>query len=234
MDKINACVVSYFMGNIDPKTVEMQKSVCLKFNTSGYDHYYMQGDVRPAVFMDYVWAMNGFPPEHLKSMNIEKKIDYDVILFLDIDCIPLSPKAFDLYIEKAAAGRLVGNIQRSNHLENNQHVFAAPSAVALATDIYLTIGRPSALETNRSDVCEEWTFAAEQHKIPVDLYMPLKYDRKPTECDYWALKDGMPVYGQGTTFGSKEDGELFYHNFQIFHPNQQKLFWKKCEEVLGA
>ena len=48
---------------------------------------------------------------------------------------------------------------------------------------------------------------------------------------FWRLADGMPNYGIGTTFGD-EIGELFYHNFQIFHPGNQERFWKKCESIL--
>lgn len=234
MDKINACIVSYYMDNVNQKTLEMQSKVTQKFNKSEYQHYYIKGDVRPGAFMDFFWGMNGVEVHTMKGADIKQTLDFDVVLFLDIDAVPLNDKAIDLYIRKAAEGKLVGNIQRSNHINNNQHVFAAPSAVAISRETYKKIGCPTALETFRSDVAEEWTFEAEENGVPVELYLPLRFDRKPTECDSWALKDGQPHYGQGTTFGSEEDGELFYHNFQIFHPGQQENFWAKCEEILNS
>lgn len=232
MDKVNACIVSYYMDNVNPKTLEMQGRVTQRYNKLGYNHYYIKGDVRPGAFMDFFWGMNGVEVHTMKDANIKQTLDFDVVLFLDIDAVPLSDKSLELYINRAAEGRLVGNVQRSNHIQNNQHIFAAPSAVAISRETYKKIGCPSALENFRSDVAEEWTFAAEENGVPVDLFMPLRYDRKPSECDSWALQDGQPHYGQGTTFGDEEHGELFYHNFQIFHPGQQELFWAKCEEIL--
>ena len=234
----NACIVSLFMNNIHPDTVRYQRDVVAKFNKSGHTHFPTLTEAQPADSMDYVWALNGLPPTGF-NMNVEHKLNFDVILFLDIDCIPLCEDAIDFFIDMAAEGKVVGNAQRSGHIENGQHVFAAPAAVAMSRDTYLKIGKPSALPTNRSDASEEYTWAAEQHGVPVDLCMPIKYDAPPIRMawetnkePYWRLADGMPNYGIGTTFGVG-DKELFYHNFQIFHPGQQERFWEKCKSVLG-
>lgn len=234
MGKVNAAIVSYYMDNINPKTVELQGKVVEKYNVSQYPHYRIRADLRPGAAMDYVWCLNGVKAGVYAEAQIEKKIDHDVLVFLDIDAVPLSEEALDILVNKANEGYVVGNIQRSNHIQNDQHVFAAPSLVAIRRDVFEKIGAPSALENRRSDVAEEWTFAAEEAGVPVYLYMPLRYDRKPTECDSWALKDGMPVYGQGTTFGDSDGKDLFFHNFQIFHPGQQENFWRKCEEILNG
>lgn len=236
---MNPCIVSFFMGNIDMKTVGLQRSVVEKFNKSKIHHYIIKIDVPHPIGIDYFWSINGIKPHPFKDANIEQQMDHDVILFLDIDCIPLSDGAIDLYLEKAAQGILVGNIQRSNHLENNQHVFAAPSAVALSKETFIKMGAPSSVETARSDVAEEWTWAAENAGVPVEMYMPLKFDRSPTryewetsKLDHWPLKDGMPKYGLGTTYGTEDGTELFYHNFQIRIDGEEQHFWKKCESIL--
>jgi hypothetical protein len=242
MDKINACIVSFFMDNIDMKTVGLQKSVVEKYNVSKYPHYHVKTDMRHAVSIDYFWCMNGVKVDTFKGQNIEKKLDHDVILFLDIDAIPLSEAAIDYYIEKAANDRFIGNVQRSNHIDNNQHVFVAPSAAAISADSFLTIGKPSAIETSRGDVMEEYTYAAEKTGIvPVDFIMPKRFDAVPfrqawetNREPFWRLADGMPHYGIGTTFGDDEHGDLFYHNYQIFQPGQQERFWTKCESILTA
>lgn len=246
MNKHNACIVSFYMDNISDKTVQLQKEVVAKFNKSKVPHYSIKMNVpnmqNPhGISIDYFWGINGCKPDSLKNYDISKQLDHDVVLILDIDCIPLNDNAIDLYIEKAAEGRLIGNIQRSNHIDNNQHVFAAPSAVSISKTTFQKIGMPSALETNRSDVGEEYTWKAEEQSIPVDLLMPLGYNKPPfryqwevNQPPYWALADGMPVYGIGTTFGNEEYGGLFWHSFQIFHPGQQENFWKKCGEVLNG
>lgn len=235
----NPCIVSFYMKNISPKTVGLQKSVVEKYNPSKVPHYVYIVDVPHPVAMDVFWAMNNRPMELLKELPVPERYDHDVILFLDIDCIPLSAGAIDLYIQQAVEGKLVGNAQRTNHLQNDQHVFAAPSALAISGETYDKIGRPPALETNRSDVAEEWTWAAEDKGVPVEIYLPLRYDAAPQRYEwekdqppYWALKDGMPVYGMGTTYGTSDGVELFYHNFQIRMPGQQERFWAKCESIL--
>ena len=245
MDKVNACIISFFMANIDKKTIDKQREVVAKFNPQGYAHYSIHTDLRHGVSMDLAWALNGISMPGFKGQEVPKRFSHDVIMFLDIDALPLNDKALQFTIEAAAKGALVGNIQRSNHIENNQHVFVAPSVLALSVDSFVTIGKPSGLETRRADVAEEYTFAAEKSgAVPVDFYMPLRYDSKPAECDSWALKDGMPVYGRGTTFGipaeyNDADGatpaiEMFWHNFQSFHPGQQEKFLAKCESLLNT
>jgi hypothetical protein len=239
MNEINACIVSFFMGNVNPKTAALQRQVVEKYNVSKYPHYSIQTNILPGPMMDYIWCMNGIDTKTFKE-PIEKKMDHDVILFLDIDAVPLSDRAIDFYVERAAQGRLIGNAQRSNHIQNNQHVFAAPSAVAMSCDTFITIGRPSAVSTSRGDVGEEWTFRARESGIvPIDIILPLRFDAPPIRMDweknaepYWPLADGMPPYGIGTTFGNEEYGDLFYHNYQIFHPGQQERFWAKCESLL--
>lgn len=233
MEKINACIVSFFMGNVNPKTAELQRKVVEKFNVSRYPHYSIQTNIMPGPMMDYVWCMNGQNTGTFKD-PIEKKLDHDVIFFLDIDAIPTNVLAIDLIIDAAAEGILVGNAQRSGHIENNQHVFAAPSCVAMSKDVFEKIGKPSAIPNARGDVCEEWTFMAEEEGVPVQTFMPLKFDAPPIRMDwetnqepFWRLADGMPHYGLGTTFTSG-----IYHNFQIFHPGQQERFWAKCESYL--
>jgi hypothetical protein len=192
------------------------------------------------VAIDYFWATNGQPCDRLADYQIPKSLSHDAVLILDIDAIPLSERAIDYYFEAAYAGRLIGNAQRTNHLDNGKHVFAAPSAACISAETYDKIGRPSAYETERSDVLEEYTFAAEQHGVSVDLVMPLRYNESPKRYEwegnqppYWALGDNMPVYGMGTTYGD-ELGDLFYHQFQIRMEGQQEKFWKICESILSG
>lgn len=238
---MNACIVSFFMDNVNMKTVGLQRSVVEKFNPNKIKHYTIKVDVPHGIAMDYFFALNGHKTAKMEEARIEQSMHHDVILVLDIDCIPLQEISIDYYLKQAYDGKLIGNAQRSGHIENNQHVFAAPSAVAMSTATYDKMGRPSAHPTDRSDVGEEYTWHAEKHGVSVDLLMPLRYDRPVNRFDwekdkdpYWKLADGMPNYGLGTTFGNQQLGELFWHSFQIFHSGSQEKFWQKCEEVLNG
>jgi hypothetical protein len=237
---MNPCIVSFFMNNISGKTVGLQRSVVEKLNRSHVKHYQIHIDMPHSVAIDYFWTLNGCPVGAFKDANFEQKFDHDAILFLDIDCIPMCERAIDTYLAYAYNGSLAGNSQRTNHLENGQHIFAAPSAAAITKENYIKLGCPSAKETERSDVLEEYTWEAEKAEMRIDLAMPLRYNEAPKRYDwekdqppYWALKDGQPVYGIGTTYGDKL-GDLFYHQFQIRMEGMQDKFNQVCESILTA
>lgn len=238
---MKVCIASYYMPNIDSKTVNLQKQVTEKFNSRKIPHIVINGQIPHGLFFDYIWALNGQPPETMKDKNVNKQLDFDAILFLDIDCVPVSDKALELYLARALDGVLIGNAQRSGHIENNNHLFAAPSAAAISKETFEKIGRPSGMETSRGDVMEEYTYAAEKNGVKVELAMPTKYDRAVFRYDwekdrrpYWTLEHNLPNYGLGTTYGSEDHGDLFWHNFQIRIEGQQQEFWKKCEGLLNG
>ena len=225
---MNPVIVSIFMSNIDAKTPTLQKQVVDKFNKSKIPHLQVLTDASPGLTMD-------------KLMELLEKNGFDTFMFLDIDAVPVSENALDFFFEKAYNGWVIGDAQRSNHIENRQHVFAAPHNLTFSLDTYKKAGSPSFLPNDRGDVAEELTFAARERNIPVHIVMPLRFDAQPIkfhwELDqrpYWALADGMPHYGIGTTFGDTENGDMFWHLYQSFHPGQQERFWKKCEELLNG
>ena len=233
MDQVNPCIASIFMKNIDPRLVQLQQKVVEKFNPDKIAHYSVLSDAPPGYTMD-------------KLVDMLKEKGHDAIMFLDIDCVPLNSNAFNYFFKQAYGGKVIGDAQRSNHIQNNQHVFAAPHNVTFTIELYEKLGKPSFLPNYRGDVAEELTFKAEEANIPVEIIMPLRYDAPPIRMEweskdappYWDPADGMPKYGIGTTFGfSDESGAaagLFWHNYQIFHEGQQERFWKKCEELLRS
>lgn len=238
---MKACIASYFMPNIHPKTVKLQQEVVKKFNPLNLQHIVIRGQIPHGMFMDYVWSLNGQMVSTLKDQTIKKELDFDVVLFLDIDCIPVSQNAIEVYLTRALEGSLIGNAQRSGHIKNNNHLFTAPSALALSATNFDKIGRPSAIETTRGDVAEEYTYAAEANGVSVDFVPPVRYDRDVYRYDwetdrrpYWTLENGLPNYALGTTYGNEVEGDLFWHNFQIRVEGQQEHFWKKCEELLNG
>jgi hypothetical protein len=221
------------MGNIDKKIVDLQKQVVAKYNVSKISHYHVYTEASPGHTMD-------------KLVDILEKKGHDAIMFLDIDCLPLENNALNYFFERAYMGKLIGDAQRSNHIQNDQHVFCAPHNVTFTIDLYRKLGSPSFNPNHRGDVAEELTFKARESNIPIEIIMPLGYDAPPIRMawepkdspPYWDLADGMPKYGIGTTFGlTNKDGttlDLFWHMYQSFHPGQNERFTKKCEELLNG
>jgi hypothetical protein len=251
---MKACIASYYMSNINKRTVDLQTKVVKKFNKSKLPHFSICGEMPHGAFIDFIWYTQGLkvlnsPLEKSERGTVaqaakeygEKLGQFDVILFLDIDCVPVSDNAIDFYVQQASEGKLIGNAQRSGHIQNNNHVFAAPSAVAISKNSFLKIGTPSAMETTRGDVAEEYTFAAELAGLEIDFSLPVRYDREVFRYDwekdkrpYWTLENGLPNFGLGTTYGNVVLGDLFWHNFQIRIPGQEEKFWAKCEELLNG
>jgi len=228
----NPCIVSLFMNNIDQKTVQLQRQVIDKFNKSGHQFYHVLTDSTHGASMN-------------KAIEAIHDRKHDAVLFLDIDCVPVNYTAIDYMFNRAYEGKLIGDAQRSNHIENNQHVFAGAHNICFTLDLFVQCGKPYLEPTPRGDVAEELTWRARERNIEVELLMPLRYEAPPIRMawepkdspPYWPLADGMPVYGIGTTYGLT-DGEtqqdMFWHCWQSFHPGQQERFWKKCEELLNG
>jgi hypothetical protein len=221
------CIVTIFMRNIDPKVLQAQQKVVEKFNKSKIPYYPILTDASPGYTMD-------------KLIDMLKERGHDAIMFLDVDCVPLNDSALDYLFEQAYNGKIIGDAQRSNHIENNQHVFAAPHNLTFTIEAYEKLEKPSFMPNYRGDVGEELTFRAEESNIPIEIIMPLRYDAPPIRQEwepkdsppYWDLADGMPKYGIGTTFGVGSD-EMFWHMYQSFYPGQNERFLKKCEEILN-
>lgn len=157
---------------------------------------------------------------------------YDNILILDIDCIPLNIDALLYTFHKASQGVLIGNAQRSNHLDNNKHVFIGSSCLCLNRSVYERLGRPSFSPTNRSDIAEELVYIADDIGLPKEIYEPLSYEASPYGCDNWPLDDNMAPYGIGTTFKRYDGHPMFYHLFESRHNLHVDKFINKCKVTL--
>lgn len=225
---MNPCIASIYMKNIDESLLLLQKKVVEKFDQSKIPHYHVYTEGSPGYTMD-------------KLIDMLEQAGHDAIMFLDVDCLPLNEHAINYMFDKAYSGTLIGDAQRSNHIQNGQHVFAAPHNVTFTIEMYRKLGNPSFLPNHRGDVAEELTFKAREHNIPVEIIMPLRYDAPPIRMNwepkdappYWDLADGMPKYGIGTTFGT-EGNEMFWHMYQSFYPGQNERFTKKCEDLLNG
>lgn len=239
----NAVIITFFMNNIDIKTVQKQREVVAKFNKSGIEHYSVQTGFEHGLSMDLAWQLNGVEMETIGSQNAPKRFDFDVIVFLDVDALPLNDMALDYLVEHAAVRQtLIGDVQNSNHIKNDKHLFVAPSVLAISEDTFVAMGKPSGRPTFRGDVAEEYTYAAEKNKVPTEFLLPFSFDEAPAEKPYWDLQneripETLRKYGRGTTFGlvgGPVEVEMFWHQFQSFHPGQQEKFMKKADSLLGV
>jgi hypothetical protein len=209
---MSASVYSIHNGNLSPKVLELQKAVVEKFLPAGW------------TFNQFYQPLGGEP--HAAGMKQCMSMSpTDVIIFLDTDCIPLTAEALLYLAAFADKGVLIGNIQRSNHLQNNEHVFVAPSGMAFSRGMYTHLGSPSFHTTQRSDIGEELTYAWEAAGKLVFFLRPTQ-----SRNQIWALETGARPYGHGTVFA-----DMFYHEFQIRTGGAlEQSFINKCKQILGA
>src|ERR1017187_7198847 len=64
--KPNVCIITFFMNNIDMKSVGLQRSVVEKYNKSKHPHYSIHTDMKNGASMDFAWALHGVPTTTFK------------------------------------------------------------------------------------------------------------------------------------------------------------------------
>jgi hypothetical protein len=198
-------VISFYMSNISQEVLDAQRDVVKLFLPSGCEFRQILTDRQHGEALD----------EYVENS------DAAIIVFLDVDCVPIHPSALTYLIEHAKSGELVGAIQRSNHIENGGHTFVAPCAMAFKRSLWEQAGKPSFKPTTRGDVAEEFTYACEAAGLQINE-IPITY----SEDDRWAL-EGDIRYGYGTEYGG-----MFYHHFEIRAPINQQRFVARCKDIL--
>lgn len=162
------------------------------------------------------------------------ELGHDCILILDVDCIPLSRESILDTLELAYNGYLVGNIQRSHHIQNDEHLYAASSFICFSEKTFRDAGRPNMLPSYEGDTCEQFTYNMEKvDRSRIILYNPYEIESCNEKGEYWGLKsDDTMKYGIGTTF-SWNDKKINYHLFGSRLKIFDELFFEKCNTLLG-
>ena len=129
-----------------------------------------------------------------------------LVLIIDLDAFPLSNDALKLTFILANKFGISGNAQRTNCIENGEHIFIGPSYMCIDIDLLRSIDTPWDVN-KRSDVGEEisWHLGT---SINRSLFLPFKTIKPPI----WSLKGSQKVYGIGTSF-SYEEMPIAYHHF---------------------
>lgn len=232
VDDLNPVIISLYMDNVNPDVVYHQRSVVDLFRGS-IPFEQLQTIHSHGKTMDLV----------MKSLAKYSSKDR-LVIFLDIDAIPLLPTSFDTLICMTMDGAtMAGAPQSTNHLPQASGVFVAPCIMAISTRLYREIGMPSAEPTESSDVAELWTKELQEtHKIPASFFDILNYDGSPApvrlgngsviSVSHWMLDDSAGTkFGLNTTYGFETE-QLFFHSYQSFVSGQNEYFINKCKALV--
>ncbi len=128
-------------------------------------------------------------------------------LLIDIDAFPLSQDAIKIAFATAFLKGVNGNIQRTNCLNNKEHIFIAESFMCFYTKKIKSIGSRAWKANERSDVSEEISWEWPEI-LDENVFVPLSTVFKPI----WPLRGSKPIYGIGTVFAFNNI-KISYHHF---------------------
>lgn len=146
----------------------------------------------------------------------------DILIFVDIDCVPLNQSIIKEAIEFAASGGIWGCAQVSNHLSDPNHIFIAPLFHAIQKNTWLKIGSPSYQRDDDNDVGQRVTRQAEAHHIPLHFSNP-EFSLIPK----YRFQNLYP-YGIGCFF----QGGIF-HLYESRRKEFRPLFTQVCNSILN-
>jgi hypothetical protein len=202
---------SCYGDNIHPTIPRFQSEVIRKFLPAGACL------VQAKMFTDHGGMIDAFLQE----------TDFSTYIILDIDCIPLCKEALDYFIQTATNRKcLVGCAQRANHISNGEHLYAGAFAHAFPRTLWVQAGKPSFRPTNRGDVAEELSWKSEEQGIPTSLLYPTHVIESR-----WPLQNNQ-MFGIGTTYGTPQIPNMFFHTFEIRTQKNIEMFQQKCIQVI--
>jgi hypothetical protein len=200
-------VVSFYMDNVAADVVLSQRAVLERFKPSGFAlEQILTARSHGAAIDDFLAHSN-----------------CDLLVLLDIDCVPLHAHSLPNLAARAARGAVAGCVQRANHIQNDAHLYVGPFCMAFTKRLWEDLKRPSFEPTARGDVGEEFTYCYETSGSAVDLLWP-----SFVETAHWDLTDGRR-FGRNTEY----DG-MFLHAFGIRDRTNQGRFVQRCREIVGV
>jgi len=203
---MNAAVFSLYWDNLDPRVAHYQKKVMEHFGIPAAQH-----------------KIHGLDHGEWMDWVINRHDDLDVLVFFDIDCIPLDKDKVHHCINLAGGGTLIGNEQASNHLDPSR-LFAAPSFLCVNRRVWRGVGKPSCKATYDGDVAQMLTDSWNYRKMPVE-FLPVK----DFEVAKWNLPGRPMSYGIGTNYA-----DTTYHLFECRDNSNIDRFVKKAEGILNG
>jgi len=206
----NVQVFSCYMDNIPKKVIEYQKEV---FNVLNLE---INQEFTKLPYHDY-WL-----DEKINS------IDFDILIFFDIDCIPLKPNIYDYIVEQIEDNNSIIGTEQVNQTRSPNWIYAAPSCFGITKSVFEKMNKPSFRLKPEYDCGGEFSWNAPKYDVNVKLFEIISSLNKK-----WNLAN-KKRYGNGTIYD-----DWLYHQFEIRyhqHDNIEQIhsyqFIKKCKEII--
>lgn len=160
--------------------------------------------------------------EHPNWLDSKVKMleDFDILVFMDIDVIPLKPGLYEYILEQVGDNNsIIGIEQAANHIDPN-FIYAGPACMAFSKTAYEKMGKPSLMHNQRADTAGELTFEAQAKGVNVKFFNITSSNTKQWKC-------GSKQFGLGTIYD-----DWIYHQFNAASRRSQRQFKNKANQIL--
>lgn len=146
--------VSLYWNNIDETLLKIQSEIFSFFGINIDQQLY---DKMPhGIWIESI----------LSQMN-----DEDILVVVDIDCVPLNKEIIKKAIDIANSGGIFGCAQAANHL-NPDFIYAAPMFLAIKRKTWKDLGSPTFQEKDKFDVGGYLSYIALGNNVPIHFIYP--------------------------------------------------------------
>ena len=169
--------------------------------------------------------------------HIMKTTTQDVVVFCDIDCVPIERKILTEGIEYAiSVDGFIGPAQASNHYSApiNKHIFASPAFFIITKSAYERMGSPSfASVEGRSDVGQEVSRIADHRDdITYKCWYPTKYNSAARTLNPKGY-DNLGNYGRYGICTVYDNNKLL-HLYESRFAANATLFKSICKDIIAG
>lgn len=169
-------IVTLYWGNINPRLVKAQARVFSHLGLPLEQH-----------------LKSGLDHGQFLQETMESLADDEVMLCVDIDCLPLNAEIVRRALLFAKRGGLIGTAQVSEHIDKTR-LFTSPVFMAVSKKLWCDLGKPSFLADKVSDVAQHVHDAAQAAGVNIEYLTPFA-----CLVPRWSLPDQTP-YGTGTFY----------------------------------
>jgi len=205
----NVQAFSCYMNNIPERVAEYQKKVFNTFN------------------MELTQELTDLPFHDFWLDKKIKSLDFDILIFFDIDCIPLKYGLYEYIVDKISDNNSIIGVEQVNQTRSSNFVYAAPACFGITKEVYEKMNKPSFGLKNEYDCGGEFSWVAPEYDVDVKLF-----EIKSSLNKKWKCLNKR--YGNGTIYD-----DWLYHQFEIRYfdfATQDKIntyqFIKQCKTII--
>jgi hypothetical protein len=197
------------MKNLPEKIAQNQKSVFDKFG------------------MELIQEITEFKTHQEWLDNKINSLDFDILIFFDIDCIPLKPGLYEYIVDQISDNNSIIGVEQVNQTRSPDFVYAAPACFGITKEVFEKMSKPSFRITDDYDCGAEFSWVAPKYGVNVKLFEITSSLNKKWKCL-------NKRYGNGTIYD-----DWLYHQFEVrfYEYSYERIytyqFIKKCQEIIA-